>query len=87
LQLAQVFILMAVVAGAAAGWFPWRAVALLLVILAFGNAAITAAALLVRAAAPGAPGFRDALRLLALAPAEYVIYRPAVFISRIRRRG
>lgn len=82
---AQVVILLSVLAGAAAGLVPWRAVALLLAMLAFGNAAITAAALLMRGAAPEGPTFRDTLRLLALAPAEYVIYRPAVAISRVRR--
>ena len=82
----QVAIVFSVVAGVAAGWFAWSAVGLLLVMLAFGNASVTAAALLMRGAAPAAPTFHEALRMLLLAPAEYVLYRPAVAISRVRRR-
>ena len=83
----QVLIVLAIAAGAVAGWFSWPVVARVIVMLAFGNGAITAAALLMRGAAPGAPTFAEALRLLALAPAEYVIYRPAIAVSRLYYRS
>ena len=80
---AQGAVIIAVVAGATVGWFRWMDVALVLVMFSFGNAAVTAAALLVRGAVPGGPTTRELTRLLLLAPVEYVLYRPAVAVRRL----
>ena len=81
--LAQCSAIVAVILGATAGWFSWTNLVLLVVVLAFGNAAITAAALLLRGTAPGGPAFPELIRLLLLAPVEYVVYRPAIALARL----
>jgi hypothetical protein len=80
----QVFVLAGVLTGAVAGWWTWNSVLLVIALLSFGNAIITVAALLVRGAAPGAPTQQELVRLLLLSPAEYVFFRPAVALSRIK---
>ena len=83
MPLLQVSVFGAAALGAFAGWFSWTSVALVVALLAFGNAMVTAAALLLRGAAPWAPTFTELARVLLVAPAEYAIYRPAVFLSRL----
>ena len=83
----QLCVIGSMIAGAAGGWFSWSSVAVLLVMLSFGNAAITSAALLLRGAIPGAPGTSDTARLLLLAPAEYALYKPAIALSRLIHRS
>jgi hypothetical protein len=74
-------------AGAATGWVGWMAPLSTLLLLAFGNAVISAAALLVRGGAPDAPAGRDLVRLLLHAPLEFAVYRPALAWSRRSGRG
>ncbi len=79
----QVCAIIALIGGALAGSFSWVSVLLLLALLSFGNAAVTAAALLLRGALANAPTTAELGRLLALAPFEYAIYRPAVALARL----
>jgi GT2 family glycosyltransferase len=81
--LAQAWIVVAVVVGAGLGWFTWTTVALALVTLSFGNAAVTAVALLLRGAASGAPEEPELRRLIVAAPLEFVFYRPALAVARL----
>ena len=81
--LLELGVLVAVIAGAAAGWFTPASALIVLVLLSFGNAAVTAAALLLRGAAADAPGMHELLRLLLLAPTEYIVYRPAIALARV----
>lgn len=74
--LAQLWIVFVAVAGAAAGWFSWLVPASTILLLSFGTATVTAAALLVRGAHPGAPDARELRRLVVLSPLEFVLYRP-----------
>jgi hypothetical protein len=76
--LAQVWIVAATVIGVSLGWFAWSTVALGLVLLSFGNAAVTAAALLLRGATSGAPEEPELRRLIVAGPFEFVVYRPAL---------
>lgn len=79
----QLCVLVTVLAGAAAGWSTWLDVLLAVALLSFGNAVVTAVALLLRGALPGAPTVQELTRLLLLAPVEYFFYRPAVAMSRL----
>ncbi len=73
---AQAWVVLATVGGAAAGWFAWTSAILVVLLLSFGTAAVSAAALLLRGAHPGSPE-RDELRaLLFLAPLEVLVHRP-----------
>lgn len=81
--LAQAWIVTATLAGAALGWFTWSAVVLALVLLSFGNAAVSGAALLLRGASPGAPEEPELRRLLVAGPLEFVLYRPVLAVARI----
>lgn len=81
--LAHAVLLAAITAGALVGWTSWLTVASVLVLLAFGHAAVTAAALLVRGAAPHAPTELELKRLLLLTPAEFVVVRPALALGRL----
>jgi hypothetical protein len=83
IPLMQAAVFGAAVLGAFAGWFSWTSVALVVALLAVGNAMVTSAALLLRGAAPWAPALTESARVLLVAPAEYAIYRPAVFLSRL----
>src|SRR5262249_47185307 len=69
--LVQAWAVLAVVLGALIGWFAWYQVVLVLVLLSFGNALVSSAALFLRAAAPGAPGGSDLIRLLVISPLEF----------------
>jgi hypothetical protein len=80
----QTCVILAVVAGVTAGRLTWMNLVLLMVMLSFGHGAITAAALLVRGAVAGGPGSRELLRLLLVAPAEFLIYRPLLAVARLR---
>ena len=79
----QICLILVVVTGAALGALPWATLPLLLAMLAFGQGAITAAAFLVRGAVPDGPRFPELLRLLLLAPMEYLVYRPVIALTRI----
>jgi hypothetical protein len=72
----------AVVAGAA-GWLPWIDVAAVVVLLSFGRALVSSAALLVRGALPGSPDERDLRRLLAAAPLEFLSQSVPATIARV----
>lgn len=70
-------------AGAAAGWFPWSTPLVAILLLSFGSAAVSAAALLLRGFAPGAPSEPELRRLLLASPLEPVLYRPLLAIARL----
>jgi hypothetical protein len=74
--LAQAWLVVATTIGAAAGWFSWSAPLASVVLLSFGTAAVSAAALLVRGAHANAPEAAVVQRMLALAPAEFALNRP-----------
>ena len=59
--------------GAAAGWWPWVNVALAVVLLAFGQAVLSCAALLLRGSRILAPDARELRRLVLLAPVELIL--------------
>ena len=81
--LAQLWIVLATVVGASLGSFSWTAVVLAIVLLSFGNAAVSAAALLLRGATAGAPEESELRSLMAAGPIEFVLYRPALAAARI----
>jgi hypothetical protein len=81
--LVQAAVIVAVIGGAIVGSLPWSAVLFLLVMLSFGNAAITVSGLLLRGALPRAPTTAELMWLLVLSPAEYALYRPALALSRL----
>ena len=83
--LLQVSVLVTAVALAVAGWLAWATVLFVLSLLTFGNAIVTAAALLLRGAAPDAPSTPELTRLLVLAPLEFCIYRPTVALTALLR--
>lgn len=80
--LAQQGIVAGTVVGAVFGWFTWSTFVLAVVGLSFGHAAVTAAALLLRGAAPKAPGL-ELRHLLIAAPFEFVCYRAAFAPARL----
>jgi len=67
---AQAWAILATVAGAAAGYWPWVDVVFAVVLLALGQAIVTCAALLLRGSVSHAPDARGLQRLLLLAPLE-----------------
>lgn len=71
--LAVVWILAASAGAALAGWTPWSTLVLSAIVLSFGRAAVTAVALLLRGAAPNAPGGPRLKRLLLGAPVESLL--------------
>jgi hypothetical protein len=79
----QAWLVAGSLAGAAAGWFPWSTPLLAVLLLSFGGAAVTAAALLLRGFAPGAPLEPELRRLLVASPLEPVLYRPLLAIARL----
>ena len=83
--LLQVSVLVTAVALAAAGWLAWATVLFVLSLLTFGNAIVTASALLLRGAAPDAPSTSELTRLLVLSPLEFCVYRPAVALAALLR--
>jgi hypothetical protein len=74
--LAQCWVVAATAAGAALGWCSWLVPVAMLLLLAFGTSAVTAAALLTRGAFDGAPDAAELRRLVVLAPLEFLIVRP-----------
>jgi hypothetical protein len=82
--LAEVVALGSVVAGSAAGWFAWWTPLAVIVMLSFGTAMMSNAALLLRGVTPGGPDRREATALLALAPFEFVCLKPALAWARVR---
>jgi len=81
--LAHVTLLALSLQAAVSGCTSWLTPVALLVVLAFGHAAVTAAALLLRGAAPGAPAETDLKSLLLSAPAEFFTTRPALALGRL----
>jgi cellulose synthase/poly-beta-1,6-N-acetylglucosamine synthase-like glycosyltransferase len=81
--LAQVWVVVATLAGALLGWFSWTSVILAIILLALGNAAVSAAALLLRGSAPGAPELPELKSLLAVGPLEFILQTPALAAARI----
>lgn len=73
---AQLWVAVSMLGGAAAGWFTWTAASSALLLLAFGTAAVSAAALLVRGAYADAPERDELTRLLLLSPLEVLVFRP-----------
>ncbi len=74
--LAQAWVVVASIVGAAAGWFTWPMAICGVLMLSFGTAVVSAAALLLRGALPGAPDGRELKTLLLLAPLEVVVHKP-----------
>jgi len=70
-------------AGAAAGRLPWHAVALAVVAVSFGQAAISTAALLLRGSAPGGPEGGQLTRLVLAAPFEAAVRGPVTAFARL----
>jgi len=73
---AECWLVIATVAGAAAGWFTWTTPVLSVVLLAFGTAATSAAALLLRGAHQNAPERAELRSLLLISPLELLLQRP-----------
>ncbi len=73
---AQLWVVLATVGGAAAGWFTWTSALLAVLLLSFGTAVVSAAALLLRGAHPGSPERDELQALLFLAPLEVLVHRP-----------
>lgn len=74
--LAQAWVVVASIGGAAAGWFTWPMAICSVLILAFGTGVVSAAALLQRGALAGAPSGRELTTMLLVAPLEVVVHRP-----------
>jgi hypothetical protein len=70
---AQAWVAGAAIVGAFVGWLPWGDVALTLILLSFGNAILSDAALLLRGSSPDAPEGTALKRLLLIAPVEFVL--------------
>jgi hypothetical protein len=89
--LAQTWVVAAALGGAAAGWFSWTAVLAVLLLISFGTASVSAAALLLRGAHPDAPEHGELRALLLLAPLEVLVHRPLRAYARLAavlgRRG
>ena len=81
--IAQVWIVLAATVGAVAGWFSWTSVILAIVLLSFGHAALSTAALLLRGSTPGAPELPELRRLVATGPLEFLLCVPALAAARI----
>lgn len=80
---AQLWVVLSLLVGAAAGWFSWTAALFAVLLLSFGTAVVSAAALLVRGAHPDSPDRAELKALLLLAPLEVLIYRPLQTWSRL----
>lgn len=83
----QAWVTAVTVVGAAVGWLSWSHAVLAIVLLSFGNATVSGAALFLRAAAPGAPDEIDLKRMLLTAPLEFVLYRPVLAFARFAALG
>jgi hypothetical protein len=80
---AQLWIVVATLGGAAAGWFTWTTALFAILLLSFGTAVVSAAALLLRGAHPDAPERSELKALLLIAPLEVLLYRPRQAASRL----
>lgn len=69
--------------GAAAGWFAWGDVAVVVLALSAGRAMVTNGALLLRGSAPEPPTGPELKRLLLAAPFELVVQAPALAWARV----
>ena len=78
LPVLELWALVGAAAAAAAGWMPWRDVALSILLLSLGHALVTAAALLLRGSATESPDQRRLWHLLLLSPFEFVAFGPIV---------
>lgn len=72
----QLWVVLATVGGVAAGWFTWTSALLAVLLLSFGTAVVSVAALLLRGAHPGSPDRDELQALLFLAPLEVLVHRP-----------
>ena len=81
--LAQIWVVAATLVGALMGWFSWTSVLLAILVLALGNAAVSAAALLLRGSTPGAPELPELQRLLVVGPLEFILQGSALAAARI----
>lgn len=82
--LAEVGAVGATAAAALGGWLPWRDVVLVFVLLSFGRAVISSAALLMRGAAAASPDRASLTGLLLFAPLELFVTAPAAVVGRAR---
>lgn len=69
--------------GAAMGWLGWSTPVLTLIVLSFGHATISAAAVLARGSSSGAPEGRDLVRALVAGPLELMLYQPVLLAGRV----
>jgi hypothetical protein len=81
--LAQLWVIAATSIGAAFGWFTWIAPAAALLLLSFGTAAVSVAALQVRGAQADPPETDEVWALVCLSPLELLLYRPRRAWSRL----
>src|SRR5205823_5194690 len=79
---AQAWVVAATAFGAASGWFGWGDLALVVLLLSFGSAAVSGAALLLRGSAAGAPDERVLAGLLLAAPVDFLIAGTAAACAR-----
>ena len=80
--LAELWIVLATIAGASLGWLSWTSVLLAIMALSLGNAAVTMAALILRGSSAGAPEEAELRRLVVAGPFEFVLYRPMLAAAR-----
>lgn len=81
--LAQLWVVLATLGGAAAGWFTWTSALAAVLLLSFGTAVVSAAALLLRGAHPGSPDRDELQALLFVAPLEVLVHRPLQAVARL----
>ena len=84
---AQLWVIVAMLGGAFAGWFSWVSAVSAILVLSFGTAAVSASALLLRGAHPGSPDRDELKALLTVAPLEVLIYRPLHAWARLTSFG
>ena len=70
--LLQAWVIAGTVLGAVYGWFAWMDVVCAVLVLSFGGAAVSAAALVPRGSVPGAPHERALSRLLLASPLDFL---------------
>jgi hypothetical protein len=81
--LAMGWVVAATAASAAAGWLPWRDVALSVILLSLGQAAATAAALFLHGSDADALDGRALTRLLLVAPCEFALCASGAAYARV----
>jgi hypothetical protein len=79
----QAWIVAATATGAALGWYTWNDFFFALIALSLGNATMSAAALLLRGAAPNPPDETSLARLLLIAPFDFVVSGAAGAYARV----